>query len=728
MANFLITGPDGKKYRVSGENEAGAVAALKKAMGAGEAQPLKSIGTRIWENIAGDNDPTTQNFGEAAASLGSMAVESMTMGLAGDEAEGLLSGIGAAIVPGGKTFSQAYDDTVKYEREQQAITEQDYPIASMVAKIGGAVAPAALMRNPQTVMGAAGMGAGMGGVTGFMEGEGNWQNRLAAGGAGTLIGGALGGASIPLGKAVSWAVSKGGKFLGGIFANRKFFDNGQLTDEGAATLQSLGYNLNDLDAAFKEQFQRGIKSGLEPQQAAATASLDEFGIPAFRANVTGLADDFATLERGRRGALGPSVTAEVSTAMNAQDAAMRGAGDEIATRMAGGIKADAGQAAETAMTAARSARDAAKATAGKAYDDLAAAGAGVQGSQVQGLGTRLSNAVARSESPVRIDAVATPNAANAATYLDDVFASAKSGSVPFMDLERARQQLVRYRGSANRGSNGADTVAMEQLVSAFDKQVDDLMTSALTEGDAAVLGQAKEARALWAQYRQQFTGDGAASKFIQKMTDEDASPDQVVNWLFGAGKLGSGSFNSTVAKGVKEAVGEDAWNMVRSAAFRKLIEKPEGMTQMGPQAISERIGDFFTNPATRELSRTLFTPQEVGKVMRYQAALRRMVPPAGAVNYSGTAYENARMARNAFNALTTLFGGMTGGVPGMIAAKGATSVAQRGSNWLTGKAILSPSAPLSAGVAPRAAGAIAGTLAAPAGEAATNLIRQGQPR
>lgn len=728
MANFIITGPDGKRYRVSGANQEGALAALKKTLGAGDAQPMKGVGTRLWENIVGDNDPTTQNTGEKIGSLLNMAGESMTMGLIGDEASAAVAGAGAAMIPGGKDFGAAYADRRDFERNQQAVAEEDMPVASTVAKVAGAVLPAALMRNPQTVMGAAGMGAGMGGFTGFMEGEGSFENRATNAAAGTVIGGALGAASIPLGKAVSWAVSKGGKALGGIFSNRKFFANGQLTDEGAATLQALGYNLDDLDAAFKEQFQRGIKSGLEPQQAAATASLDEFGIPAFRANVTGLADDFATLERGRRGALGPSVTAEVSTAMNAQDAAMRGAGDEIATRMAGGIKADAGQAAETAMTAARAARDTAKATAGKAYDDLAAAGAGVQGAQVQGLGTRLSNAVARSESPVRIDAVATPNAANAATYLDDVFASAKSGSVPFMDLERARQQLVRYRGSANRGSNGADTVAMEQLVSAFDKQVDDLMTSALTEGDAAVLGQAKNARALWAQYRQQFTGDGAASKFIQKMTDEDASPDQVVNWLFGAGKLGSGSFNATVARGVKDAVGEDAWGMIRSAAFRKLIEKPEGMTQMGPQAISERIGDFFTNPATRDLSRTLFTPQEVGKVMRYQAALKRMVPPAGAVNYSGTAYENARMARNAFNALTTLFGGMTGGVPGMIAAKGATSVAQRGSNWLTGKAILSPSAPLSAGAAPRVAGAIAGTLAAPAGEAATNLLSQGLPR
>ena len=726
MADFLITGPDGKRYRVSGENQAGAVAALKKALGAGEAAPLKGVGTRIWENLVGDNDPTTQNTGEAIGSLLNMAGESMTMGLVGDEASAAVAAL-PALAPGGESYGDAYAGRRDFERGQQAITENDMPVASTVAKVAGAVLPALITKNPQTITGAMAVGGGMGGVTGFMEGEGDFNNRAKNAAAGTVIGGALGAASVPLGKVVGWAAQKGGAALKGIFSNSKFFNGKTLTQEGADTLQALGYNLDDLDEAFKTQFQTGIREGLQPQEAASVAALKEFDIPAYRANVTGLADDFATLERGRRGALGPQVEAKVSSAMNAQDAAMRDAGEGIATKIGGGVTADAGQAAETAMTAARTARDTAKTAAGQAYTDLEAVGAGVRGTQVQGLGTRLVNTIARSETPIRIDPVKTPNAQNAADYVDDMFKDAKSGSVPFMDLENARQMLVKYRSAANRGANGADTFAMGQLVSAFDKQVDDLMTNSLTEGDAGVLAQAKDARALWSQYRQQFTGDGAASKFIQKMTDEDASPDQVVNWLFGAGKLGSGQFTANVARGVKDVVGDDAWNMIRSAAFRKLIQKPSGVDQMGPQAMSQRIGDFFTNPATRDLSRSMFNADEIAQVMRYQAALKRMIPPKGAVNYSGTAYENARMLRGAWNALTGLMGGALGGVPGMIASQGAGRVAQKGSSWLTGNAILSARPPVTPGVAPRVAGAVAGTLAAPAAEAATNLLSQRPP-
>lgn len=687
----------------------------------------KGLGTRIWENLAGDNDPTTQNTGERIGSLINMGVETMTMGLAGDEANAALAGVGAALVPGGRGFSEAYDERLAFERGQQAIAEDEAPGASLAAKVTGAVLPALFMKNPQTVMGAAGMGAGMGGATGFMEGEGGIVNRVKEGGAGLVLGGVLGGAAIPIGKALSWAAKTGGSALRGIMANKRFFDGGQLTQEGAETLAALGYSLDDLDDAFKQQFQRGIREGLQPQESAAVASMREFNIPAMRANVTGLADDFATMERGRRGALGPEVETKVRAAVDSQYNAMRDAGEDIAVRIGGGITADAGQAAEAAMTSARAARDAARNTASAAYDDLAASGAGVQGPQVQNLGTRIARTVQETDA-LRIDPTATPNAANAANYLDDVFKNAKQGSVPFMQLERARQQLVRYGSAARRGSNGADAFATDQMLSAFDAQVDDLMTRALTEGDIAVLQQAEKARALWAKYRTQFTGDGAASKFIQKMIDEDASPDQVVNWLFGAGKLGTGGFNGTVAKGVKEVVDPEAWNMIRSAAFRKVIQKPEGMTQMGPQAMVERIGDFFTNPATRDLSRSLFTSEEIATIMRYQAALKRMVPPPGAVNTSGTAYENARMARNAWQAVAGMFGATTGGATGMLAAQGAASVAQKGSNWLAGRAILAPSTPVSAGPAARVGGAVGGVLAAPAADAATSLLNQAQPR
>lgn len=688
----------------------------------------KPLGTRIWENVVGDNDPNTQNLGERVGTLINMGIEAGTGGLVGDEAAGMMAGIGAALVPGGETFRDAYNRRQAYDRQQQLITEDEAPVASTVAKVAGAVPLALLTKNPQTVLGAAGLGARMGGLYGFMEGEGGFANRMKSGVAGGVIGGVLGAASLPLGKVLGWAGQKFGNAARQVFGNKQLFRDGRLTQEGIETLQALGYSVDDIDDAFQRQFGQALRDGLEPEQAANAAVMREFDIPVYRPNVTGLADDFATLERARRGAIGPQLEAQARSALEAQDMAAREAGEGIATRLAGGVKVDAGDAAEAAMTSARTARDASLAAARGAYDDLAATGAGVQGAQVQALGTRLARTVSSGPQPVRIDAATTPNAAGATQYLDDLFANAKQGAVPFMDLERARQYLVRLKSSAYRGSNGQDQFAMEQMVNAFDDQVDDLITRALTEGNEEVLDLAKNARSLWSAYRSKYTGKDAASKFIQKMIDDDATPDQVVNWMFGTGKLGRGGFNATVARGVREVVDPQTWDMIRSAAFRKVIQKPDGMAQMGPQAVTERIGDFFTNPATRDLSRTLFTKSEIATIMRYQAALKRMIPPPGAVNYSGTSYELSRMARQAFNAVSSMFAATTGGAPGLVAAQGANALATKGSNWITGRNLFSVRPPTSAGPLPAAAGIVGGDVGAQVGpqvaDTLTNLLGQ----
>ncbi|MGR3525059.1 MAG: hypothetical protein ACU0CT_03555 [Paracoccaceae bacterium] len=695
----------------------------------------KSLGKQAWELLVGDDDDTTQNFGEKVGTLLNMGGEAMTAGLIGDEASGVAAGIGAAIVPGGKGFQEAYEGRRDFERQQQELTETTNPGASLTAQIGGAMLPAAvgIGTGALTLGRAVVTGAGYGGTTGVMEGEGA-GNRAAAGAFGTLLGGAGGAASIPLGKVVQWAGKNLGQAAARVFGNKQFYVNGTLTQAGRETLESLGYNVDDLSAAFTREFQKNVDNAMAPAEAGRAAGLAEFGIPAFRANVSGSVDDFAALEAARRGgAYSPATQERVRSALTVQDDAMRQAADDIAVNLGGrATPADQFDAASGVMSGLRTARDTARAAAGEAYDALDASGGGIRGEGLANFGQNIKRILETSDSPVRLSPTVTPNAVDAINILDDTFRAANRGSVPFMSIERARQDLVRNRAAAFRGSNGGDQRAMTRVLEAFDQRVDDMMTVAMTEGDAATLDAAKKARGLWSSYKGTFEGDGAASRFIQKLVDIDASPDDAVKWLFSSGKLGTGNFNSTLAKGLKEVLGEssDEWSMMRQAAFRQLTQKPEGTTQLGPQALSSRINEFLNSPATRALSRELYTNQEIATMRRYAGALKSLTPPPGAVNFSNTGYEIARNARSVLRGMGIIAGGAAGGPVGSAAGTLAVSGAQKGSDWLAGRALLQ-AAPSRAvpQVAARAGGVIGGQTGVAAEEASRpyNPLRLGIP-
>lgn len=641
----------------------------------------KGLGQRIWENVVGDNDPTTQNFGEKVGTALNMAGEAMTFGLIGDE-------VGGAIDPARLVTGETAGERRDFYRGQQALLEDSNPGVALGAQIGGGMmAPIAMATSLPSAIA---IGAGAGGTYAFMEGEGGLRNRAQDGALGLVFGGLAGAASIPLSKVTQWAFRKGGNALRSVFGNRQMFKGGTLTSEGAETLRAMGYNIDELSDEFRSAFAKNYADLGDPKAAAAAADLAEFNIPAYRHNVTGTADDFAAFERARRGALGLDLEGKIRTAADSQDTAMRDAADDISRRFTGGIEADQGDAAAAVQSGLRRTRDASLRAAQGAYDELERAGAGVRGTQVQGIGTTIRQTLRAGGRA--LDDRAAPNASAALDELDDIFAKADKGTVPFMELERARQTLNRFGRAANRGTNAKDAMEMERVIQAFDDRVDELMTSALIDGDASVLGKAQNARALWQSYSEKFKGKDGTSRFIQSMIDEDASPDDVVKWLFSSGQLGAGKFNSTLAKGLKETLGPDSqeWKMVQQAAFRQLWQKPKDGMQYGPQALSERIIKFLNDPKTRELSRTIYNADEIALMRRYASALKRMVPPPGAVNYSGTAYENTRMVRQAFNALLTVIGGGSGGAIGAGAGMGAGEVIERGSNWLAGRGLLSP--------------------------------------
>ncbi|MEO1346422.1 MAG: hypothetical protein AAFV74_19955 [Pseudomonadota bacterium] len=189
---FEIQADDGTVYEVQADSIEQAAATVN-----GLGSKDKPWGQVLKENLIGDNDPTTQNFGEKVGSFLNKAGESFFLGTVGDETsarlESALSGVD-------------YEQRRDHYRQQEQQFEEQHPLASFIAELAPLAVPATGIANAATrgtnlglatLRGGALAGA-QGATYGFMEGEGGFENRLSdAGNAGALSAG-LGMAATPL--------------------------------------------------------------------------------------------------------------------------------------------------------------------------------------------------------------------------------------------------------------------------------------------------------------------------------------------------------------------------------------------------------------------------------------------------------------------------------------------------------------------------------------------------
>jgi hypothetical protein len=229
--------------------------------------PEKGMGQVIWENIVGDDDPTTQNFGEKVGSFLNKGGESMTMGLVGDEASAAVE----SLIPG-----VDYADRRDHYRQQEAQFETDHPLAALTADIGGAMAA------PLGALGAVGKGAGwikraaasggatglLSGIYGAMEGEGA-EDRIENAGQDGLLGFGIG-AAIP---AIGYGVQRLANSRATSKAIKEAVETAPSTDELRRAGQAAYRAVDDAGVAVKPEAARGLFDNLTDGMRA--SGLDE---------------------------------------------------------------------------------------------------------------------------------------------------------------------------------------------------------------------------------------------------------------------------------------------------------------------------------------------------------------------------------------------------------------------------------------------------------------------
>lgn len=684
MATFEITAPNGKTYRIEGENREGALAALKIHLGEeGSPQPPKPVG-----QTAGIAANVTQGalFG---AGDEYMAGLSAVLGVQPD-GQG-----GADWFQYDKPLRERYGVALDAIRGEMGEYRENNPGRALAANIAGGVggavgvaaaAPASILpRAATTTLGRVGQvsagGAVGGAVEGFNSGEGGPVNRAKSSAVGAGIG-AVFAPVVGFGMArVLKEVDKiGGAALRRVFQSRQLFDRetGALTDRGVERLQALGFDPEGLSAQLQKSFgvaaERATAQGGDAATGAAigrTAVADRFGVPLTRGQATGDVAQVAAEENFRAGTRGQGAYDTIQGFDRMQSAAVDQARDSIVP----GSPTNRIDAADAVMTGVRREAEAARVAGGQAYDALDASGAAIGGDVFPRLRDEITNAVRAEGFP--IDA-GTPNAQAALNLLETTFANAKTGSVPFVAIERARQRMLGLSAAAARGSNGPDQVATQATVREFDRWLDDTITDALTQGDAAVLDQAKNARALWSRYRQTFLGKDGADNYIRKIVEDDLAPDQVAGWIYGASQNIGGGASSKIASRLKGILGEESpeWQSVRRAAWDRITQNTEGRDARGPQAMASSISELLDGKG-QTLGRELFTDYERQVMAEFRDMLKVLVPPPKATNPSGSGYEVQRAMGVINQAIGGLIGAGAGGPVG--AAVGRQAVQTGGS-------------------------------------------------
>lgn len=229
MPQFLITGPDGQKYKVTGETAEGALAALKKHLG--DASPLPQGRADHWGSGYEGTDFLTMGGSTKAAAAG----------------VGLMNATIDAMKGNGFNYSDEYNKSLAQQRADQLAYETEHPYRAAAGKAGGVALGVA--RAPVVgsgLMGAVATGAGYGTAGGALQDADSIGQRIENTLLGTRTGAGLGVLGYGAGKLLGWGVGKANDWYKGWgvpaeqLAQQRVFEAAQATPGARGKLLDLG--------------------------------------------------------------------------------------------------------------------------------------------------------------------------------------------------------------------------------------------------------------------------------------------------------------------------------------------------------------------------------------------------------------------------------------------------------------------------------------------------------
>jgi len=569
-------------------------------------------------------------------------------------------------------FSEAYQGLKDIDEASARLNPKSAIAGTVAGVVGGAVALPGLGGAATTAgrMGQAAVtGAGYAAASELLDSKDPVKAAVAAG-----FGAALGAVAAPIAEKVVNVVTsfvKRGK------TDVRFLNNdGTLTQEAVDAAKAAGIDPADFHAVLSRAYASKFADRGASPSTARDAAAGEFGIKLSPGQSTG---DFTRTkyERDAAGGLyGPFATKAARGFFDEQTGQVQAARGGVQDELAGGSRV-----VESVDEAAQVVREGIKRKAGEARADFKgkyerAFDQEGEFSDIafRGVGDRIGRALSDSPNPVIIDDVTTPIAARAIRDLDNISNlkiqnladpsgapdPSKIVAVNLRGVEQARKRLVSFYTAAKSKGDASDIRATQRVIDAFDDEIEQAITTGLFTGSDDALKAIKEARMAYRDYRRTFTPQGRGDDVgqgLQKIIERDATAGEVANYLYGASQVGEKGVSSRMAVRLKQVFGEgsEEWSAVKQGLWMRLTSKPEGMTDFGPQAMSERIFKFLHGPGA-DTARAIFGKEELAKMGRLAVAMKNVVPPKDAVNWSGTAYTMAALQGGGLGGTALWFG------------------------------------------------------------------------
>ncbi|WP_411904167.1 hypothetical protein [Methylorubrum thiocyanatum] len=190
------------------------------------------------------------------------------------------------------------------------------------------------------------------------------------------------------------------------------------------------------------------------------------------------------------------------------------------------------------------------------------------------------------------------------------------------------------------------------------------LTPFLTAEQRTALGRLRGA------VQQTEAAQAAAPTWVQDLERSGFDPNRIASSLFGSGVPGTRAGALNEARAAKGLLGENSqeWSMLRQAAVQRLTDRSANAAKM-----AKDLGEF-TSGRGAGLARELFSPEEIGQLRRFSAALQATLRPDGSVKPNANAA--AGVAAKALDVLAGMVAFKVGGPGAGLATYGA-KVGQR---------------------------------------------------
>lgn len=572
------------------------------------------------------------------ASLGIGGLQGATFNT-GDEIYGALRGAGAALVPGGQGFSEAYAEGRDEVRDAYNRADPNYRLAG---ELMGAVATPGMGAAGFIARGAgalaktgraAAVGAGQGAAAGFGAGDSGLADRFLSAGEGAAVGGALGGGvQATLGRLIGRQAAR----------TRPASDvaEGAREAEQRGIRQTRGQFTDDVEQLARENELRGAR-GPGPDML---RQFDE-----------GQQQDIAAelMRTGQRvGGQGDLVPA---------------AGDLVSTLQQ--RDTEARQAVQEAYDVVRSRRgEVLPAGASDALDGLQERFNSTVNDPVEGIGLNpetgefLTGVMAKTyrnsglPEAARVaelqeaftNAVRMGDNANASQLQDELtqaLAVAAETRPTIQKMEGLRQGLnTVWRKEAD----SQRKAGLGRMIEDFDDWLEDTVTSRLFEGDSAVLQDLRNARGLNRRYNEIFGTSGqtkpekASDNLIQTLLSQEAGPDAAIRFLTGMQSIG-GRGVPTAVRRIQRAAPE-AFELLKVGHFQNMQVNARTGEPLTPNQIASNFQRFTQRqPALAKLLYGAKGAKDINGLAKALKATDRQIARTG--NPSRSAYTAANLLR-----------------------------------------------------------------------------------